>query len=145
MTDEDKKLLTRIYQDSRVGALGCEEVLKRCTNPAFKEIISNQMKEYNSIAKECLQIANNHKTKLPDNSFFKKMKQIVMINFSLLFKETDRRIAEMMITGTVMGIIDAIKALYDLDKADKTILEIGKKHQALQEKYVESLKAFLEG
>ena len=145
MTDQDKKLLTRIYQDSRVGALGCEEVLKRCTDPSFKEIISNQMNEYNAISKECLVIANNHKTKLPDNSFFKKMKQIVMINFSLMFKETDRRIAEMMITGTFMGIIDAIKALYDLDKADKEIIELGRKHQALQEKYVETLKTFLEG
>jgi len=120
-------------------------VLKKCTNPAFKEIISEQMKQYNAIWKECQTIAHSHNTKLPDNSVFKKMKQIVMINFSLMFKQTDRRIAEMMITGTVMGIIDAIKALYDLDKADKEIIELGKRHQLLQEKYVESLKAFLEG
>ena len=145
MTLEDKKLLTRIYQDARVGALGCQEVLKKCTNPSFKEVISNQMKEYTSVYEKCLEIAKLDGTKLPDNSFFKKMKQIVMINMGLLFKETDRRIAEMMITGTIMGIIDVIKAIYDLDKAGKEIMDLAKKQQLIQEKYLENLKSYLEG
>ena len=36
MTDVDKKLLTRIYQDARVGTLGSEEVLEKCTDEKLK-------------------------------------------------------------------------------------------------------------
>lgn len=145
MNEHSQKLLTRLYQDAKIGELGTEEVLERCTDDKFKEIISNQMAQYNLIAKECETLAKTNKIELPDNSFFKKIKQVTMINMSLLFNNKDRHIAEIMITGTVMGIIDAIKALYDLDKADEEILSIGKKLQAMQEKYVETLKTYLEG
>lgn len=144
MTDVDKKLLTRIYQDAKVGTLGSEEVLEKCTDEKFKALISRQMSSYDLIAKECETIAKSNKIVLPDNSFFKKIKQTVMINFSLFFDGSDRHIAEMMITGTTMGIIDAIKSLYDLDKADDEIVKIGKKLQSMQEKYVEDLKVYLQ-
>ena len=39
MNDVDKKLLTRIYQDSRIGLLATEEVLEKCTDEKFKELI----------------------------------------------------------------------------------------------------------
>lgn len=145
MNEHSQKLLTRLYQDAKIGELGTEEVLERCTDDKFKEIISNQMAQYNLISKECETLAKTNKIDLPDNGFFKKIKQVTMINLSLLFNDKDRHIAEMMITGTVMGIIDAIKALYDLDKADEEILNIGRKLQAMQEEYVEALKAYLEG
>ena len=144
MTDIDKKLLTRIYQDAKVGTLGSDEVLQKCTDEKFKELISRQTSSYEKIAKECEAIAKENEIKLPDNSFFKKIKQTVMINFSLFFDGSDRHIAEMMITGTTMGIIDAIKSLYDLSNADEEIVKIGKKLQSMQEKYVEDLKVYLQ-
>ena len=116
MTDIDKKLLTRIYQDAKIGTLGSEEVLEKCTDDKFKELISSQMSEYDLIAKECETIAKSNKIELPDNNFFKKIKQTAMINFSLFFDGSDRHIAEMMITGTTMGIIDAIKSYTTLTK-----------------------------
>lgn len=145
MNEQSQKLLTRLYQDAKIGELGTEEVLDRCSDIKFKEIISNQMSQYNLIAKECETIAKANQIELPDNNFFKKIKQTTMINLSLLFNNKDRHIAEMMITGTVMGIIDAIKALYDLSKAEEEILAIGRKLQTMQEKYVEELKTYLQG
>ena len=144
MNDVDKKLLTRIYQDSRIGLLATEEVLEKCTDEKFKELISKQMTEYDVISKECETIAKAHEVKLPDNSFFKKIKQTVMLNFMLFVDKTDRHIAELMITGSVMGIIDSIKSLYDLDKADEEIINLGRKLQAMQEKYVDDLKLYLQ-
>ena len=144
MNEIDKKLLTRIYQDSRVGILATEEVIEKCKDESFKELISKQMSDYDLISKECETIAKSNKIELPDNSFFKKIKQLTMLNFSLLLDRSDRHIAELMITGTVMGIIDAIKSLYDLDEADSNIVAIGKRLQTLQERYVEDLKVYLE-
>lgn len=145
MNEQSQKLLTRLYQDCKIGELASLEVLEKCKDVSFKEIIAKQLNQYKDIAKECEDLAKGHDIVLPDNSFFKKFKQIAMINLSLLFKGNDRRIAEMMITGTVMGIIDSIKALYDLSKAEAEVLNIGRKLQAMQEKYVEALKKYLEG
>lgn len=143
MIESDKKLLTRIYQDAKIGTLAIEEVIKKTQNEKFKELISNQQNQYDLIAKEADVIAKANDVSLPDNNFFKKIKQIAMINLSLLANCTDRRIAEMMITGTVMGIIDAIKSIYDLEDSESEILALAKKLQTLQEKYVEDLKQYL--
>lgn len=145
MNDTDIKLLTRIYQDARVGVLGTKEVVEKCTDKRLKEVISKQMAQYSTICKECEGIAQANAINLPDNSFFKKIQQIATINMSLFFNSNDRHIVEMMITGTTMGIIDAIKSLYDLDKADKEIITLGQKLHEMQEKYVETLKVYLQG
>lgn len=145
MNNTDKKLLNRMYQDARIGIIASNEVLKKCNEQDFKKIIQAQKEDYDKIASSCEEIANANNIKLCDNNILKKMKQLTMINVSLFFDESDRHIAELMITGSVMGVLDIIKALYDMPDADKSIIDIGKKLQLLQENYVEKLKTYLEG
>ena len=145
MNEISQKLLTRLYQDSKIGELASEEVMQKCKDANFKKIIADQLAQYKALSKECEDFAKANEFDVPDNSGFKKFKQTAMINMSLFFNCNDRRIAEMMITGTIMGVIDAIKALYDLDKADMEVLTIGKKLKTMQEKYIEALKKYLEG
>ena len=145
MNKVDRKLLNRVYQDSKIGVLAANEVMKKTNEQKFKDIIQTQKEDYEKIADQCEEIAEKNNLKIYDNSFFKKMKQVAMINFSLFFDETDRHIAEIMITGSVMGVLDVIKSLYDLSNADQSIKDLAKKLQILQEDYVEKLKVYLEG
>lgn len=145
MNEIDKKLLTRVYQDAKTGIVASNEVLDKCQDIVLKQLISNQKDLYEDTAKKCENFAQEHKTILKDNNAFKKFKQIAMINMTLFFKENDRKIAEMMLTGTLMGIIDAIKSLYDLNKADSYIFALGEDLQRMQEKYLEELKKYLQG
>lgn len=145
MNEISQKLLTRLYQDSKIGELATNEVMQKCKDISFKKIILDQSEQYTQIAKECEEIAKTNDYELMDNSKFKQFRQKAMINMSLFFNCNDRRIAEMMITGTVMGIIDSIKALYDLDKSETEIIALGKKLKVMQEKFVECLKKYLEG
>ena len=145
MNNVDKKMLNRIYQDTKIGVLASNEVLKKCNEQDFKKIVEDQKEAYEKLATECEEIASANDIRICDNSFFKKAKQIAMLNMSLFFDETDRHIAELMITGSVMGVLDIIKAQYDMPNADKSIQIIAKKLQTMQEDYVESLKEYLEG
>ena len=143
MFEASKKLLTRIYQDAKVGSLGSTKVLEKCKNPDFKKLIENQKNSYDKIIIKCRELAKLNEINLHDINFFKKIRQTTMINFSLFIDDSDRHIAEIMITGTVMGIIDALKSLYDLEKANHKVVELGQELKSLQEKYVEDLKVFL--
>jgi len=145
MNYADKKLLNRIYQDARIGVIASNEVLKKCNEQPFKELIKAQSDDYNKIATECEEIAKTNNEKLYDNNFFKKAKQITMLNITLFFDESDRHIAELMITGCVMGIVDILKALYDLAGAEKTLIDLAKKLKTMQESYEKKLKIYLEG
>ncbi len=143
MKEVNTKLLTRIYQDAKIGAMAIDNVIDKAKDDDFKGLLSRQKDAYENVAFRCEEIAKKGKTKLPDNSFFTKVKQNIMINMSLFMDDTTRHIAEIMITGTTMGIIDATKSLYDLSKADDEIVSLGQKLDTLQEQYIDELKKFL--
>ena len=63
-----------------------------------------------------------------------------MIYFSLWTDKTPRHIVEMMITGTVMGIIDAIKAEKDLKTKNEQVNNLVVEFKQMQEDFYEKLK-----
>ena len=66
-----------------------------------------------------------------------------MIYFSLWADKSNRHIVEMMITGTVMGIIDCIKAKKDIVAEDENINQLVVEFLNMQEDFYEKLKKLL--
>ena len=66
-----------------------------------------------------------------------------MIYISLWTNKTPRHIVEMMITGTVMGIIDAIKAEKDLASNHEGVNLLVVEFKKMQEDFYEKLKKML--
>ena len=74
------------------------------------------------------------------NSFFKKLKQSMMLYFSLWTDKSPRHIVELMITGTVMGIVDTIKAQKDLKTKNEELNNLVVEFREMQELFYEKLK-----
>lgn len=143
MKTVDVKLLTKIYQNAKLGSQSIEELLEKVKDESFKTIVSKQQSNYDLIAKECEMMANTANVNLKDNCLFTKTKQATMVGISTLLDQTTRHLAEMMIQGCTMGIVDIIKNLNDNHCAEEEILKLGKQLQTMQEKYVEDLKKYL--
>ncbi|MDD4350908.1 MAG: hypothetical protein PHP83_01845 [Clostridia bacterium] len=139
----DVKLLTKIFQNAKLGSQSIEELLEKVKDEGFKTIVSKQQSNYDFIAKECEMLAKSVDVNLKDNCLLTKTKQATMVGLSTLLDQTTRHLAEMMIQGCTMGIIDIIKNLNDYHCADEEILKLGKQLQTMQEKYVEDLTKYL--
>ena len=68
------------------------------------------------------------------------MKQSAMLYVSLWTDKTPRHIVEMMITGTVMGIVDTIKAQKDLKTRNEELKLLVADFKKMQEDFYEKLK-----
>lgn len=66
-----------------------------------------------------------------------------MINMNTIKDRTPSHIAEMMIQGSTMGIVDITKKLKEYNKADKDISELGNKLLKFEQQNVEQMKTFL--
>lgn len=137
------KLLDRIYQNAKTGSQSIEELLEKIKDDDFKSIVVSQQSQYDIVAKECEMIAKSKNTEPKDNNFFTKMKQSTMVGLSTLTDKSVRHMAELMMQGTAMGIVDIIEALCDYHCADEEILKMGKNLQTMQEKYFDELKKYL--
>ena len=140
MERKEIELLNRMYQDAKVGMLAIDKILKKIENETLRKLFAKQYDMYEKFASKCDTLAMNYEVEIKDNSFFKKLKQTTMLYFSLWADKTPRHIVEMMITGTVMGIVDTIKAEKDLKTKNEELNAMVVEFRQIQEDFYEKLK-----
>lgn len=72
-----------------------------------------------------------------------KIKTYLMINMQTITDKTPSHISEMLIIGSNMGIIDAIKKLKKYKDAEQDIIKLMEKLLKFEEDNVQQLKQFL--
>lgn len=140
MEKVDVQLLNRMYQDATVGMLAIDKILKKIENETLKKLFAKQYDMYEKFASKCDAIAMDNEFAVKENSFFKKLKQTTMLYFMLWADKTPRHIIEMMINGTVMGIVDTIKAEKDLKTKNEELKNMVVEFRQIQEDFYEKLK-----
>ncbi len=140
MEKNDYLLLNRIYQDCEVGMQSIDKVLKKIENETLKNQFKTQFEAYEKILNRADALAMSSNKELKDNNVFKKIKQTVMIYLALWTDKTPRHIVEMMIQGTVMGIVDTIKAGKDLKTKNEDISKLFDDFLKMQEDFYGKLK-----
>ncbi|MDU4751981.1 MAG: hypothetical protein E6X86_13255, partial [Clostridium butyricum] len=72
-----------------------------------------------------------------------KLQSYIMINIQTLMNKTPSHISEMLITGSTMGVIDAIKNTKKYKDADPNILKLMDDLKIFEERNINQLKSFL--
>lgn len=143
MDKNEISLLNRIYQDATVGMLAIDKILKKIENEALRKVFDKQYEAYEKFADRCDKMAEENEVEIKENSFFKKFKQSAMLYMTLWVDKTPRHIVELMINGTVMGIIDTIKAENDLKTKNEELKLLVVEFKKMQEDFYEKLKKHL--
>ena len=140
MEEKEMMLANRMFQDATVGMLAIDKILKKIENEQLRKLFSKQYDMYEKFANKCDIFAVNNDFEIKENSFFKKTKQIAMLYMMLWIDKSPRHIVEMMINGTVMGIVDTIKAEKDLKTKNEQLNEMVVEFRKMQEEFYEKLK-----
>lgn len=141
--NNELQLLNRMFQDATIGMLSIDKVLKKLNDEELKKIFKAQFDAYQRIADRCDIIALGRDKEVKENGKFKKIKQTAMIYISLWMDKTPRHIVEMMINGTVMGIVDTIKAEKDLPPKSEEVKTLLTDFKKMQNEFYEKLKKLL--
>ena len=140
MEQKEMTLANRIYQDATVGMLAIDKILKKIENETLRKLFIKQYDMYEKFANKCDAFAINNDFEIKENSFFKKTRQTAMLYMMLWMDKSPRHIVEMMINGTVMGIVDTIKAEKDLKTKNEELNLMVAEFKKMQEDFYEKLK-----
>ncbi len=143
MKDNDVKLLNSIYQNVKMGIESIDELIEICKSQELKALMSRQLSDYHVFAKECEMIAKAENLDIKDNNWFDKTMLYSSIKMKTCFDKSEENIAEMLIVGSQMGIIDVIKMKNKCGSDNNDILELSMKLEEFQEKCIQELKPFL--
>ena len=137
------EFLNYIYQNSEMGKDTIKQLLGIVKDEAFKQTLESQLKEYNEIYDISNDKIKQAETTSKGIGTMTKMRTYLMINVETLIDKTPSHIAEMMIQGSSMGIVDVTKKLKKYNEAAKDITALGDRLLKFEQENVEEMKKFL--
>lgn len=137
------ELLNFIYQNSQMGVHTIQQLVDIVEDENFKRHLDSQFHEYEEIHNAAKAMLNKNGFDEKGISTFDKVKTYLMINMQTLTDKSPSHIAEMLILGSNMGVINAVKNIKKYKDADPEILDLMERLLRFEENNIQQLKAFL--
>lgn len=138
------ELLNFIYQNSQMGVDTITQLVDITKDETFKEQLHAQLKEYRQIHDQAAQMLEANGFNEEGLTAFEKIRTYLMVNFQTLSDDSTSHIAEMLMVGSNMGVIDAIKNIRKYrQKAEPDIVELMEHLKQFEENNVERFKQYL--
>lgn len=137
------ELLNFIYQNSQMGIDTLKQLLEIADDEKFSERLKSQYNEYYEIHKEAKEALNEAGYDEKGIGAMEKIRTYLMINLQTMRDNSPSHIAEMLIIGSNMGIINAIKNLKKYKNADPKIRRLMERLLKFEEDNVQELKEYL--
>jgi len=137
------ELLNFVYQNSQMGVETIKQLIGIVEDNDFKKHLESQFNEYKEIHIAAKKALNENGYDEKGIGALDKIKTYLMINIQTLADKSPSHIAEMLIIGSNMGIINAIKNLKKYNKAEPGIKNLMERLLKFEENNVQQLKEFL--
>ena len=110
----------------------------------IKKVVEETIKGYEEYLKRIKKYIKKHKFDLKNNSFMSKMGATMGINMEIMKDNSDARIADMLIQGFTLGILNISKRIDNYKEyVDKDIINIANEFKKFQQNNIEMLKKYL--
>jgi hypothetical protein len=137
------ELLNFIYQNSQMGVHTIEQLIGIAEDDNFKNHLESQYNEYKEIHRTAQDALNEAGYDEKGIGTLNKIKTYLMINMQTITDKTPSHISEMLIIGSNMGILNAVKNLKKYNDAEPNILSLMNRLLKFEENNVQRLKHFL--
>jgi hypothetical protein len=137
------ELLNYIYQNSQMGVQTIGQLIDITDDEEFKKHLESQYNEYKEIHNTASAMLNKHGYDEKGIGTLDKIKTYLMINMQTLTDKSASHISEMLIIGSNMGVINAVKNLKKYQDAELDIINLMKRLLKFEEDNIQQLKEFL--
>ena len=141
--NDNARLLNFVYQNAQMGVDSIRQLMGIVENKELKEHLKAQFQGYEEFQDTARRMLEENGFDEKEISAFSKISTYLMINMQLLTDKSTAHIAEMMIQGSNMGVIDAIKNLNDCEDAEQEVRNLMPKLHKSEEHSIDKLKEFL--
>lgn len=135
--------LTSLYQNVCTALQSIEDIMPKVQDEELKKELSNEYSNYDVFAKECEMLGKSEDIDLKDNNWFEKIRLWGSINMSTMTDKTTRHIAELMLMGTVMGLIQCLKDIKDYKQVSQDLDDLCERLTNFEEENYQKLKNFI--
>ena len=136
-------VLDELNKGACMGVDAIHFIIDKVDDKELEKELKNQYKQYKKISDEICELYPEYSRKEPhETSTMNKLMTWYGIEMKTFLDSTTSKIAELLMQGTNMGIIEG-RRLLNNKSTDENINRLVKEYVDMQEKAVENLKKFL--
>ncbi len=140
---QSAEILQSVYKNADMAYKSSGDVLVHCKNQKLHDEISSQLERYRSVASQArAELVRRGSVPKPYPPYAKAMAKMG-IEMKTLQDPSTQKLAELMVRGTTMGIIDMQHALNRSSKAEERIRSEADKLLKREQDYCDRLKKYL--
>ena len=122
-----KEILSSVVKTAQMGQTGIRSVLDTSMRPSLRKALESQLREYDSIETEAHTIASQRGWELKELDPGVRMMTDMMTRMKLHGRNTDSKIADMMIQGNTRGMVKGLKNLHQFPSSDSQVQMVSQK------------------
>ena len=144
MIDENEvNVLDELNKGSCMGMDAIHFILEKVKDEALRTELNRQYEKYKKISDEICELYPEYSDKKPhETNAMNKVMTWYGINMKTLTDDSTSKIAELLVQGTNMGIIEGRKLL-NHKETDPNVTRLTEEYVRVQEEAIEKLKQFL--
>ncbi|MCI8618109.1 MAG: hypothetical protein HFJ60_07775 [Clostridia bacterium] len=137
-------ILDEVNKGATMGMNAISYVSKKVTNDEFKVVLDTEYSKYKKISKRVNDLYSAYSHKVPhETNVINKMMTWYGIQMNTMMDDTTSKLAELLMQGTNMGIIEGRRLINENSVVDSDVENILNDFVVMQEDSVETLKKYL--
>lgn len=144
--DDTQELLTYLYQDSDMALNNLTLLINKINKKdnKIKKVIEGLIKGYENYLVKIKDYMKDNNYDIQSKPLISKMGAYFGINMEVMKDNSDARLADMLIQGLTMGVLNVSKKIDNYKKdADKGALALAKEFKKFQQEGIDFLKKYL--
>ena len=138
-----KEILSSVVKTAQMGQTGIRSVLDTSMRPSLRKALESQLREYDSIETEAHTIASQRGWELKELDPGVRMMTDMMTRMKLHGRNTDSKIADMMIQGNTKGLVKGLRNLHRSDRKDSRVDTLSQKLIDTETNNIRQMRPFL--
>ena len=138
-----QRVLNDIIKTSQMGINGINVVMDKTKQPALRQALKVQRKEYSNLEQQAKLLSQQKGYKIDQIKPITRRMGAMMSKAQLMTGEPDSKIAGMMIQGNTRGMILSLKNMRRCNNPDRQVAELAQKLLDTEKNNIESMQGFV--
>lgn len=143
MKNKNVEILNSLYQNASMGVSSLQKIIPKVKDKNLKNQLLNQLDTYSKQKDKLVNEIYSYDATPKDINAYAKTSAEIGISMNTMLSSSPSHIAQMMIQGTDMGVIDINKTLNDYTGVEQSVLKRAKDILTDEQKYIDNLKKYL--
>ena len=141
--DQNENLLDEVHKSATMGYEAADLILNKLEHCGLRSQVERQSGDYHTLAQKAEKMMNDKGRDPKKETPMSKAMLWGNVQLSTLTDKSPTHIAEMMISGTTMGVIDLTKKLNQLKDADAGARRLAEEYLEGEKEHIDALKQYL--